>query len=221
MTELEYSEFLKGETDLEREADIISLEHYGVKGMHWGVRRTPEQLGYKRKPKKKKTRLLAKMRKSAKKKKQKAEKKKETEKQESREELREKVLKSSDPKFIYKHMDLLDTKELEDRLQRINKETRMKELANPKKKEKIKTAEDWLKSAASMAESVGKIYDAYNKVSGAKESKSDSSKKEPTKQSDKSTTKDLSTPILSSSGLYHDPRTGRYTASKKKKKGTS
>lgn len=26
------------------------LEHYGVKGMKWGVRRTPEQLGYKTSP---------------------------------------------------------------------------------------------------------------------------------------------------------------------------
>lgn len=25
-----------------------SLEHYGIKGMHWGVRRTPEQLGNKK-----------------------------------------------------------------------------------------------------------------------------------------------------------------------------
>lgn len=35
------------------------LEHYGIKGMKWGVRRTPEQLGYKSSPrhtgKKKKT----------------------------------------------------------------------------------------------------------------------------------------------------------------------
>lgn len=27
---------------------MSSLEHYGVKGMRWGVRRTPEQLGYKK-----------------------------------------------------------------------------------------------------------------------------------------------------------------------------
>lgn len=198
MTELEYSEFLKGETDLEREAEIIFLEHYGVKGMRWGIRRTPEQLGYKTKTKKKKSSLLTKMRKSAKKKKQKTEKKKETEKQESREELREKVLKSSDPKFIYKHMELLDNKELEDRLQRINKETRMKELANPKKKEKIKTAEDWLKSAASMAESVNKIYDAYNKVAGdSSKGKSDKKNEDKDEKKKKDSSKDRASYLAS------------------------
>lgn len=25
----------------------VALEHYGVKGMKWGIRRTPEQLGHK------------------------------------------------------------------------------------------------------------------------------------------------------------------------------
>lgn len=217
MTELEYSEFLKGETDLEREADIYSLEHYGIKGMKWGVRRTPEQLGHKSK----KPSIFSKVRKSAKKKKKKAEKKKETEKQESREELREKVLKSSDPKFIYKHMDLLDTKELEDRLQRINKETRMKELANPKKKEKIKTAEEWMKSAASMADSISKIYDAYNKVAGDGSSKGKSGKNKDNSSKKEDSKPQANTPWTSANGLSYDPRTGRFVTSKKKKKGNN
>lgn len=34
------------------------LEHYGIKGMKWGVRRTPEQLGHKTKKLKKKNRVL-------------------------------------------------------------------------------------------------------------------------------------------------------------------
>lgn len=32
--------------------DNAELMHYGVKGMKWGVRRTPVQLGHRRKPKK-------------------------------------------------------------------------------------------------------------------------------------------------------------------------
>ena len=32
--------------------DNAELIHYGVKGMKWGVRRTPVQLGHRRKPKK-------------------------------------------------------------------------------------------------------------------------------------------------------------------------
>lgn len=32
-----------------------SLEHFGIKGMKWGIRRTPEQLGYRRKEKKERT----------------------------------------------------------------------------------------------------------------------------------------------------------------------
>lgn len=32
-----------------------SLEHYGIKGMHWGIRRTPEQLGHVKKSRSSKT----------------------------------------------------------------------------------------------------------------------------------------------------------------------
>ena len=31
--------------DILRTDDVI--EHHGIKGMHWGIRRTPEQLGHK------------------------------------------------------------------------------------------------------------------------------------------------------------------------------
>lgn len=34
------------------------LEHYGIKGMKWGIRRTPEQLGHKTEKLKKKNRVL-------------------------------------------------------------------------------------------------------------------------------------------------------------------
>lgn len=154
------------------------LEHHGVKGMKWGVRRTPEQLGYKTSSKRKKSSILAKLAKNSKKKAAKAKKTQEQKKEESREEIRAKLLKSTDPKYISKHMDLLDTKELQERIDRITKETTMKKLASSKDSDKVKKGENALKSIASMAESVSKIADAYNKVSDVKNKSSERAKKE-------------------------------------------
>lgn len=173
MNELEYSDFLKGETDLEREAGLI-LEHHGIKGQRWGVRRTPEQLGHKKRGAF--TGVISSIRKkqaAAKKKaaKKKAAKQKQDAKkqEESDEKIREKLLTSTDPAFIYKYRTLLDSKELQDRIDRINKEQKIKDLIpdpNAKRKKTMKSGEEFLKSAASMADSVGKIYDTYNKISG-------------------------------------------------------
>lgn len=173
MTELEYSEFLKSETDLEREADILSLEHYGIKGMKWGVRRTPEQLGHKTK---KGPGLVSKIRDSQKRRKKKAQQAKANKakaaakrQEESTEEIRKKVLASTDPEYIYKHRALMTSQELQERIDRISKEERIKSLIkdpDAKRKATIKKGEETLKSLASMADSVGKIYDTYNKISG-------------------------------------------------------
>lgn len=43
MQEAKYQEWLKDQLF----PSFDELEHYGIKGMKWGVRRTPEQLGYK------------------------------------------------------------------------------------------------------------------------------------------------------------------------------
>lgn len=137
------------------------LEHYGVKGQRWGVRRTPEQLGHKGKSTIK--RIMAKLKKSsAKKKKQKAKKE-----QESDEEIKKKVLKSVDAKYIYKHRALLDDRELQGRIDRINKEATLKKLAQPEDQlyKTAKKGDNWLKTTASMAKSVSEIYTAANVIS--------------------------------------------------------
>lgn len=144
------------------------LEHHGVKGMKWGVRRTPAQLGYKTSSKRKTTSIISKLKKSAKKKKSSAKKSQEQKKEESREEIRAKLLKSTDPKYISKHMDLLDTRELQERIDRITKESTVKKLASAKDKDKVKKGEEALKTISNMMDSVSKMADSYNKISDAK-----------------------------------------------------
>lgn len=177
MTELEYSEFLKGETDLEREAALLTLEHHGIKGQKHGVRRGPPyplERGKSGSSKKKKkgSSIFSKLakRKAAKKKtaaskSKSGEKKAEKKEEESKEKIREKVLSSTDPKYIYKYRNLLSTGELNDRINRINKEKDLKKLADGNQKAALKQAEDFLKTSASMAESITKIYNSYNAIS--------------------------------------------------------
>lgn len=137
------------------------LEHYGVKGQKWGVRRTPEQLGHRGESAIK--RITKKLKQASQKKKKKQEKVK----QESDDEIRQKVLKSVDPKYIYKHRALLDDKELQGRIDRINKETTLKKMAEPGDKayKVAKKGDDWLKTASSMSKSVSEIYTAMNVIS--------------------------------------------------------
>lgn len=173
----------------ETEFSDVFLEHHGVKGMKWGVRRTPEQLGYRKKTKRKTSSIISQLRKNAKKKAAKSQKTKEEKKEESREEIRAKLLKSTDPKYISKHMDLLDTRELQERIDRITKETTMKKLAAGKDKDKVKKGEDALKTISNVMDSVSKIADSYGKISDAanktkKQSGEDAKKKAETKAAD-------------------------------------
>lgn len=169
--ELLKNELMPSDEELEHQ-EVDELQHHGIKGMKWGVRRTPEELGHK--PSKissmissvKKKRAKAKKQKAAAKKKKEAAKKEKEE--ESEDKIREKALASTDPKYIYKHRNLLTTKELQDRLTRIDTEAKVKKLTeDDKTKKAMKKGEDTLKSLGSMAESIGKIADAYTKVGEA------------------------------------------------------
>lgn len=85
------------------------LFHYGIKGMKWGVRRTPEQLGQTINK-----RISLKRRKPT----------------------HDELIKSTNARKLYKNRNQLSDKELQDRINRIRNERTLKDLAkNPKTKE--------------------------------------------------------------------------------------
>lgn len=84
------------------------LYHYGIKGMKWGVRRTPEQLGQRFK--KTKEDIAAK----------KAARDKET---------HDKVMKSRNAKYIYRNRRLLSDEELRTKLNRVQMEANLRQAA--------------------------------------------------------------------------------------------
>lgn len=178
------------------------LEHHGVKGQSWGEKNGPPYPLSRGKngqitktQKKKKQSFLARMKSEHQKKakaKQRAKvreaKKKEAEKEKketmSKEELRAKLLTSTDPKFIAQHMDLLETKEINERLSRIDAEKKVKNLVKDideandkekKKKEKTKKQVDaamkWVDNISKMADATSKVAKAYNDVYDATQKK--------------------------------------------------
>lgn len=217
------------------------LEHHGVKGMKHGVRHGPpypldrgKDGKVTKTQKKKKESLLSRARskltgkksKSKPKAKPAAEKKQElSEKQ--KEELREKLLKSTDPKFIAKHMDLLDTKELKDRIDRINTETSLKKLGADDNKKKVDKGMEWINNISKIAETTTKVAGAYTATMNAKEVVSKNQRQKQSEQQALSTAKKLDKIVkeyaenneaYADIEISIDPKTGKLSFKSTKKK---
>lgn len=114
------------------------LEHFGIKGMKWGVRRTPEQLARARG------------------------KKTTASDDDSAETRHKKLLKTTNASTLYKYRKELSNKELQERLNRINMESQLKTLA---KKDRM-TAEKAIKKALEVGKTASEFYNLYNSPMG-------------------------------------------------------
>lgn len=109
------------------------LYHYGILGMHWGVRRTPEQLGHRTKSSGSARSAKARVRVNKKKSKVSSAKEEKPITAEEKAKKKENIMKSRSAKELYANKDLFDDQELRTAYQRLMLEKQIKDLT-PKQK---------------------------------------------------------------------------------------
>lgn len=215
------------------------LEHHGVKGQSWGERNGPPYPLSRGKDgritktqKKKKASLLARAKNAlgGKKSVSKTKKTKESKEEESTEKIREKLLKSTDPKYIAKHIDLLDTRELKERLDRINTEQQLRKLTQSNNKKKVDAGMEWVNNLGKIADTTSKVAKAYSDTIDATTKKSKVKYEEAERKQNLATKSKASKAMLGLLGEYKtsseafkdvevkfDPKTGTLSFKSNKK----
>lgn len=137
------------------------LYHHGIKGMRWGVRRTPAQLGHVTPGKKKKRFSLFKKKEATKKVVKETEKKEEL----TTEQKKELILKTKSAKELYKNADLFSTQELQTAYNRMVLERNIASLSS----NEVSKGEAFINKAIKAGKTVNDALDtgikAYNNVS--------------------------------------------------------
>lgn len=138
------------------DGDVI--EHYGIKGMKWGIRRTPAQLGHAVANGARKVKSAVTTASSKRKAKKKAEEDKKQ--QEDTEAKKQRVLKSRSAKLLYENAGLFSTQELQNAYNRLNLERNISNLAASEKSKGRK----FVDSAITGTRKAGDFLQSTNKV---------------------------------------------------------
>lgn len=128
------------------------LYHHGIKGMKWGIRRTPEQLGYRKTSSKKKTSTKS----EAQKKKEKAAK--------AAEDLQKKKAKyAKSPTSLYKHRNLYSKEEIESLIKKFETEKKLYELGKAERER----GKEYADTAIGYVDNAIKAWNRFADVSNA------------------------------------------------------
>lgn len=140
------------------------LYHYGVKGMKWGVRRTPEQLGRPKRTKAQVKRDKKRDRALAAKKKQEAklakQEKREVKQLEKFKRNRKKITKS--PSLVMQNRDRFTDQELKDIISRFDMEKKLNDLSVAERQRGIKFVEDMVKLGDTTVKGYNLAANVYN-----------------------------------------------------------
>lgn len=131
-----------------------SLEHYGVKGQKWGIRRTPAQLGHQTSAKKtsKKSSLVSRI-----KRKKKAITTKEAAAKQAKQDAKRRNKILSSPSKLYKHRSEFSQQEIDAAIRKFQWERNLRDLS----RSEMSVAKTYIDTAVDYAQSGIKAYNTF------------------------------------------------------------